>query len=96
MAAWESIMTALYHITEQTVLAIVLPPWPGKAAGNAKGGKSVVILKLAYGFGILDVALQVRPVAARSRNLSEMQRDGQMGGGGSGLSDSNREGWKWT
>lgn len=41
MAAWESIMTALYHITEQTVLAIVLPPWPGKAAGNAKGGKSV-------------------------------------------------------
>lgn len=32
-------MTALYHITEQTVLAIVLPPWPGKAAGNAKGGK---------------------------------------------------------
>lgn len=34
-------MAALYHITEQTVLAIVLPPWPGKAAGNAKGGKSV-------------------------------------------------------
>lgn len=56
----------------------------------------MLILKLAYGFGILDVALQVRPVAARSRNLSEMQRDGQMGGGGSGLSDSNREGWKWT
>lgn len=41
----------------------------------------MLILKLAYGFGILDVALQVRPVAARSRNLSEMQRDGQMGEG---------------
>lgn len=42
MAAWESITTALYHITEQTVLAIVLPPWPGKAAGNAKGGEKRV------------------------------------------------------